>query len=125
MLLFEPLEEAFLENLTRNTVFLIVLASGRRRSKVHSFSGLPSAVSFSNAQDRVTLVELPGFLVKNRAPTGSSPLVEISALTTRKRTFDLDRSLCPVWVLKLYLEHVSVVRGSRHCLFSNPDPAAT
>ena len=56
---FEPLEEASLENLTRKTIFLIVLASRRCHSEVHSFSGLPSAVSFSDAQDWVTLVEPP------------------------------------------------------------------
>ena len=47
---FEPLEEGSLENLTRKTVFLIVFASGRCHSEVHSFSGPPSAVTFSDAQ---------------------------------------------------------------------------
>ncbi len=78
--LFEALEEASLEDLTRKTVFLIFLASGRHHSKVHSFLGFPFAVSFPDAQDQVTLVELPGFLAKNQAPTGSSPLVKIPAL---------------------------------------------
>ena len=122
---FEPLEEASLENLTRKTVFLTVLASGRRRSEVHNFSGLPAAVVFSEAVDRVTLIELPGFLAKNQLPTGSSPLVEIPALTTREGTFDLDRSLCPVRALHLYLERVSAFRGTRRRLFIAPDPAAT
>ena len=35
---FEPLEEACLEGLTRRTIFLIVLASGRCLSEVYSFS---------------------------------------------------------------------------------------
>ncbi len=123
---FEPLEEAYLENLTRKTVFLIVLASRRCRSEVHSFLGLPSAVSFSDPQEWVTLIELPGFLAKIQALTGSSPLIKILALTTRKGTFDLDCFLCPVWALKLYLVHVfSVFRGSRHRLFFNLDLAGT
>ncbi len=119
MLLFEPLEEAFLENLTRNTVFLIVLAFGRCCSEVDSFPGLPSAVRFSDAQDRVTLTELPGFLAKNQAPAGSSPLVEIPALTTPEGTFDLDRSLCPVRALKLYLERLCVPWVSAMSVFES------
>ncbi len=67
----------------------------------------------SDAQDRVTLVELPGYLAKNQAPTRSSLLIEIPALMTRNRTFDLDCSLCPVRALKLYLEHVSAFCGSQ------------
>ena len=40
-------------------------------------------------------------------------------------TFDLDRSLYPVRVLKLYLEHVSVFRGSPCHLFLILDPVVT
>ena len=122
---FEPLEEASLENLTRKTIFLIVLASRKCHSEVHSFSGLPSAGSFSDTQDQRTLIELPGFLAKNQASTESTHLVEIPTLTTRKGTFDLDHSLCPVQALKLYLECVFLFHGFRRCLFLNLDPAAT
>ena len=79
---------------------------------MHIFLGLPFAVSFSDARDRVTLIELPGSLAKIQAPIGSSPLVEIVALMTCEGTFDLDLSLCPVWALESYLECVSVYRGS-------------
>ncbi len=98
---FGPLEEAFLDDLTSKTIFLIALVYGRCRSKVHSFSGLPSPVSFSATKDRITLVELHGFLAKKQVPTGSSPLTEIPYLMTHEGTFDLDHSLCPVSALKL------------------------
>ena len=119
---FESLEGASLESQTRKTVFLIVLASGSRHSEVHSFSGLPSAVSFSDTQVRVTLIDLPGFLAKSQAPTGSVTLVEIPSLMTHEGTFHLDRSLCPVWALKLYLEHGSVFCRSQRHMFSESGP---
>ena len=43
---FEPLEDISLEDLTRKTVFLTVLASGRHSREVHSVLGLLYAVSF-------------------------------------------------------------------------------
>ena len=63
-------------------------------------------VDFSAAQNWLTLSELPEFLAKNQAPTGSSSLVEIPALKSRRGTFDLDHSLGPLLALKLYLGHV-------------------
>ena len=44
---------------------------------------------FSDAQDQLTRIELPEFLVKNQALTGSS-LVKNPALMTHEGTFDLD-----------------------------------
>ena len=87
---------------------------------VHSFLGLPSAVSYSDIQDQVTLVELPGILDK----TESFPLIENPTLTTHKATFDLDDSLWTVQALKLYLEQVSIFYGSQRCLLVNPDHTA-
>ncbi len=91
---FEHLEDTSLEYLTQKTVYLMGDSAAMT-------SGLPVAV--------VTVVELPGFLAKNQALTGS-PLIEIPALMTHKGTFDLDYSLCPVWAL--YLQHVSPFCGS-------------
>ena len=59
-------------------------------------------MDFTATQDWVTLVELPGFLPKNQALTGSSLLIEITALMTHEGTFDLEHSLCPVRAGKLY-----------------------
>ena len=70
--LFEPLEEASFENLIQKTMFLIVSASGRPHSKVHSFLGLPAARVFSASFVLMTVVELPAFLARNQAPTGSA-----------------------------------------------------
>ena len=87
---FEPLGEASLDDLTRKAIFITVLASGRCRIEVYSFSGFPSAARYSDAQDWVTLVELTGFLAKNLALTGSSPLVKSPAMMSHEGTFDSD-----------------------------------
>ena len=92
-------DDAALMNLSRKTVFLIVLASGRHCSEVQS---LPSVVDSTVAQDQVNLAEFSGFLAKNQAPTGSSPLVKIPTLTTLEETCDLDCPLCLVCALKVY-----------------------
>ncbi len=52
---FEPLKEASLEDLTRKTIFLVVLDSWRCFIEVHNFVGLLSAVTFSDTQDWVTM----------------------------------------------------------------------
>ena len=84
---FEHLKEASLEDF--KTIFLIVWASERCRSEVHSFLGLPSAVVFTATQDWVTFVVLPVFVTK----TVSSPLVKIPTLMTCEGTFDSDYTL--------------------------------
>ena len=87
---------------------------------MYSFAHLHVTVVFSITIDWVTLVAVPGFTAKNMAPTGSSRLVEIPALTT----FDIDRSLCPVQAVHLYLLCVSALSGSWLRLFLNQDPLA-
>ena len=64
-------------------------------------------VVLNATQDWVTLVELLGFLAKNQAPTGSSPLVKISALMTHEGMFDLDHSLCPVATKEIHADCIT------------------
>ena len=102
---FQPLEKAPLQVLTMKTIFFfIILAFGRCCDEVHRFLGLTSAVILTSAQDLVTFTEPPGFLAKNQALTWTSPLVEMTALITYNRTFDLDHWLCTVQEIKLYFE---------------------
>ena len=79
-------------------------------SEVHSFYGVPAAGIFSDSLDLVTLVNLPGILVKNRALSGSS--LKILALAIHEGNFDLDNSLCPDRALHHYLECVLAVLGA-------------
>ena len=104
---FEPIRETSLKFLTFKTVFLITLASGRRRSEVHALSGLGRDISFEQ-DGSVSLHFLPDFLAKNQQAGTSSPLVQILPLSSILCDDDEDRQLCPVCALKRYL---AVTRG--------------
>ena len=62
---FEPLSSCSLKCLTQKTVFLIALASGRRRSEIHAFSAAPGSAKFLADFSAVELHFFPGFLAKN------------------------------------------------------------
>ena len=79
---FEPLSHAEPKFLTWKTVFLIALASGRRRSKIHTFTF--KGCSHSKGWSKVILKSDPAFLAKNQlASEGPSIFseIEIPALT--------------------------------------------
>ena len=121
---FEPLEQASILDLTRKVVFLIALASGRRRSEIHAFSGLDGAVRFTRSRSKVTLVQLPSFVAKNQSPKFDSPLVEIPALLPREGDPSDANVLCPVRALAIYLDRVTGFRGTRRRLFIPTCPSA-
>ena len=60
---FEPLSEAPLKWLTYKTVFLLALASGKRRSEIHAWTH--SSVSSRRNWSEVTVSPSPAFLAKN------------------------------------------------------------
>ena len=79
---FEPLSHAEPKFLTWKTVFLIALASGRRRSEIHAFTF--KGCSHSKGWSKVILKSDPAFLAKNQlASEGPSVFseIEIPALT--------------------------------------------
>ena len=106
---FEPLETCGFKEMTFKTVFLIALASGRRRSEIHALSY--SDVHFSDHS--VTLSTFPGFLAKNQLPSVLSSPISLPSLQGQ----DMDPLLCPVRALKIYLGRVSSRRRGRKRLF--------
>ena len=60
---FEPMS-CSLKCLTQKTVFLIALASGRRRSEIHALSATSGSVKFSTDTSAVVLHVFSGFLLK-------------------------------------------------------------
>ena len=116
---FEPLSLAEPKFLTWKTVFLIALASGRRRSEIHAFTF--KGCSHSKGWSRVILKPDPAFLAKNQlASPGSSIFseIEIPAFTNCLGQQDKeDRSLCPVRALRHYLSRTSDLRHGRSLLF--------
>ena len=97
---FEPMSSCSLKCLTKKTIFLIALASGRRRSEIHALSASSGSVNFS--VDRVKLHFIPGFLAKNQVPSVAGIPLEIPSLSRDKgRSGTL---LCPVCALLLLYE---------------------
>lgn len=106
---FEPLDACGFKELTFKTVFLLALASGRRRSEIHALSY--SEVQFS--EDLVSLDTFPGFLAKNQLPSVLSSPILIPSLKGQ----DVNLLLCPVRALKIYLARVLPIRKNRRRLF--------
>ena len=108
---FEPLSEAPFKWLTYKTVLLLALASGKRRSEIHSWTH--SSVSSRRNWSEVT-VSPPAFLAKNQlasdGPDSIKPVV-IPALTTMLDSSLVEnKSLCPVRALKVYLDKTKSMR---------------
>ena len=61
---FEPQEEAGLKFLTWKTVFLLALASGRRRSEIHAWN-LDGLLCLGD-WDQIQLSPSPSFIAKNQ-----------------------------------------------------------
>ena len=117
--LFEPMKETDLKHLTLKTAFLLALASGNRCSEIHAW--VANKVSNLGQWQKVALFSSSDFIAKNQLARGGSQsvsLVTIPALTTIvDRQFKEDRTLCPVWSLRYYLDRTKGLKGSRSLLF--------
>ena len=116
---FEPMKDSDLKHLTLKTAFLLGLASGKRRSEIHAW--VANKVANLGQWEKVALFPSSDFIAKNQlAREGSQSVspVTIPALTTIvDRQFKEDRTLCPVWALRFYLDRTKDLRGSRSLLF--------
>ena len=114
---FEPLTEVSVARLTWKTVFLVMLACGRRASEVHALSGLASDI-VKERDGSFTLRFLPEFLAKNQNPESQSPSVRIRPLASFADEEDADIRLCPVRALAVYIKRTNSRRaGSLRRLF--------
>ena len=118
---FEPVAEEStpLKFLTWKTVFLLLLASGSRRSEIHALSG--SEISHAPDWKYVSVKPIPGFLSKTALRSSGATVFEgirIRALSTILGP-DLpdDRKLCPVRSLKAYLARTKSFRKGQKRLF--------
>ena len=130
---FEPLRSAPLKFVSWKTVFLVALASAKRRGELRAFS---CKVLHSANWSSVTLQPLPDFVAKTEIPGRPDTRLEpvtIQGLSTFVGP-DLadDRKLCPVRAIKVYLSRTQDVRAGRKQLFipykpgsSQPIAAAT
>ena len=102
---FEPLSTISLKFLSWKTVFLIALASGRRRSEIHAIRR--SKIFHSEAWKSVTF-RIDHFLCKNQSHTESGDFFNSFSIPSLSQSLDKsfkeDRTLCPVRALRYYLD---------------------
>lgn len=116
---FEPLGLAPLKWVTLKTVFLVALASGKRRSEIHAL--LHKRLRTDDKWSYVSLEPSNRFVAKNQlAREGTrilKPIVIPALAPTLSGELRKDRTLCPVRALKYYLDRTKDLRGDRELLF--------
>ena len=113
---FEPLQKAHLKLLTYKTVFLLALASGKRRSEIHALSFASLAWSADGLTAFFKVV--PSFLAKTQL--ASAPPLAFSIASLDKvlgQGMEEDRLLCPIRALKVYLDRTKGLRRNTSLLF--------
>ena len=113
---FEPLHKAPLKLLTWKTVFLLALASGRRRGELHALDA--SKISWKSDHSKVSLGVIPSFLSKTQLASAPPLAIQIPALDVSLGTdLDSDAKLCPLRSLRLYLRRTKLLRANKKLLF--------
>ena len=116
---FEPMKDTDFKHLTLKTAFLLALAPGKRRSEIHAW--VANKVSNLGQWEKVSLFPFSDFIAKNqlaRECSQSVSPVTIPVLTTIvDRQLKEDRTLCPVWAVRYYLDRTRDLRGSRSIIF--------
>ena len=116
---FEPLRKASLKHLTFKTVFLLALASGKRRSEIHAW--LNKNIRHQADWSKVSLYPSPSFLAKNHlakeGPECVAPVVIPALAPTLDKSLKEDRSLCPVRALRYYLDKTQDLRTRKELVF--------
>ena len=103
-----------LKHLTHKTAFLLGLASGKRRSKIHAWV----ANKVSNLGQWEKGCFIPFFRFQSQKPTSKRRFSSVSRLTIPALTtivdrhFKEDRTLCPVRALIFYLDRTKALRES-------------
>ena len=113
---FEPIESASIKFLTWKTVFLLALASGKRRSELHALSC--AKVVWKEDGSTVKLGVIPSFLAKTQlAGTPSLSFLVPALAPSLGPGLQEDAKLCPLRALKVYLERTKDMRTGKRLLF--------
>ena len=104
-----------LEWRTLKCVFLLALASARRRSYLHTLSIAPGRCVFARGNTQrqlvVSLLPEPGFLAKNQLPTQAPEWITVPGIAHLNPT-EPEKMLCPVRQLKLYIRDSQRIWGA-------------
>ena len=102
------------------TVFLLALASVRRRSYLYALSVTSGRCVFGRGNTRhqkvVSLLPEAGFLAKNQLPSQAPEWITVPGIAYLNLD-EPERMLCLVRKLKLYLRDAERIQGDRQQLF--------
>ena len=116
---FEPRKDATLKILTFKKVFLMTLASVRRRDEIHArtFKSLKHRTGWKE----VTVAPSSVFLAKNQVASDGPCIVQLVVIPALKPTLDHalteDMTLYPVRSLRYYIDKTKDLRKGKHLLF--------
>ena len=100
---------------TMKTVFLLALASVRRRTYIHALSVSPDRSVFSRGNTQcqlvVSLLPEPGFLAKKQLPSQAPEWISAPSIAHLNLS-EAERMFYPVRQLKLYLRDWERIRGA-------------
>ena len=112
---YEPLSDALLQDVTKKTVFLLALASGKRRGELAALLADNLHLQFARDNSSVTLI--PDVLFRGKTQRSDMAAVPwtVPALTPFVGQDEPDRLMCPVRALRWYLQKTSTnpLRGPR------------
>ena len=120
---YEPIEKISIQLLTFKTFFLVLLASGRRRSDIHALD--ISRVEFDRNDGSVILYPSRSFLPKTKAATEGSAAfspIRIQSLKAFVGNNEPDSCLCPVRAIREYISRTREFRKGRNRLFISVQP---
>ena len=112
---FEPLRKASLKILTFKTVFLMTLASGKRRGEVHGWTF--RSLKHKTGWKEVTVSPSSVLLAKNQQASDGPEVVQPVVIPAFKPSMSEDMTLCPVKALRYYLHKTKELRENKPLLF--------
>ena len=111
---FEPIGNATLLQLSIKVVFLLAVATSRRRSELHSLSVAMGHIRWEPGG--VRLVPVLGFLTKNQSESFMPPDIFVPDIKSFSAVAD-DKLWCPVRALKWYISRTASLRAGHKQLF--------
>ena len=121
---FEPLDKAHIKLVTWKTVFLLALASGKRRGELHALSF--NSLAYSPQGDTAHFKVIPSFMAKTQLVGSSSLSFSIPSLSTVLGPgMEEDNLLCPIRALKIYVARTQRIRENKSLLFVSYKPGFT
>jgi hypothetical protein len=112
---FEPMEKILLKLLSWKTLFLVLLASAKRRG--HVFHMDYAQLAFQENFKEVVIGVLPVFVAKTEVQLGRRIDHDVRIPALSEASEKEDRALCPVRALKKYVAVTKPYRRGRRRLF--------